>query len=567
MIEALPPGWLLLLGALLIPLLPRGLKQAWMLLLPAASLWQLLQLDHGRSAPFELFDLSLTLVHVDQQALVWGIVFHLAALLAVLFALHVRDDTQHVAALAYAGSAIAAVFAGDLLVLFTYWELTAITSVFLIWARRERAALDCGIRYLVLQVGSGVLLLTGILLRHHETGSLAFGAMSLDDGLGAWLVLLAFGVKAAFPVLHAWLPDAYPASTPTGSVFLSTFTTKLAIFALARTFAGTEELVWIGLAMAVLPLLWAVVVDDLRRALSYALINQLGFMVVGIGIGTKLALAGVAAHAFCHILYKSLLFMSLGAVLQQAGSARASDLGGLRRQMPWTATFCCIGALGMSAPGLCSFASKSLIISAAGKEHLTVVYFTLIATATAVFFAAGIRVAWLAFFAPAARERRVAVTEAPLNMRLAMLGTAFLVVGVGLFPGRLYALLPDPPAGYELFTTTHVVTQLQLLAFAGLAFAACWKLRLLPRPSRTEHLDVDWVWRRLPPAVGLPLLRGAETAWSSLLAGLAALARPLLERGFRYHGQAGLLARTWPTGSMALWAAILLGGALLLYYA
>jgi len=565
MITSLPPGWILMLGALALPLLPRLLKQVWMLLLPLLGLWQLTRLEHGFSHATTFLDLSITLVHVDQLAMVWGIIFHLAAFLAVIYALHVRDDVQHVAGLVYAGSAVAAVFAGDLLALFCYWELTAISSVFLIWARRSERSFRCGLRYLVLQVGSGVLLLSGVLVRYHETGSLAFGHMSLDDGLGAQLVFLSFGIKAAFPLLHTWLPDAYPEGTATGTVFLSTFTTKLAIFALARCFAGTEELIWIGLAMAVFPLLFALVVDDLRRALAYALNNQLGFMVVGVGIGSELALAGVAAHAFCHILYKSLLFMSLGAVLQQAGTACASGLGGLRRAMPWTAALCCVGALGMSAPGFCSFASKSLIISAAAEEHLQVVYFVLVAAATGVFFAAGLRVPYLTFFRAPAEERKVAVREAPWNMRVAMLATAALVVAIGVHPAGLYALLPSPP-DYQAYTVTHVVTQLQLLAFAGLAFAVLTATRLLPAPKAAAHLDFDWVYRRLAPALGLPLLRVLVGAWNGALAGLRAAARPLLERGFRHHGSTGLLARTWPTGSMALWVAVLLGAALILYY-
>jgi multicomponent Na+:H+ antiporter subunit D len=261
--------------------------------------------------------------------------------------------------------------------------------------------------------------------------------------------------------------------------------------------------------------------------------------------------------------------MSMGAVLHQTGTARASGLGGLARRMPWTAALCCVGALGMSAPGFASFASKSLIISAAGEAHLDVAYFVLVATATGVFFAAGLRVTWLAFFAapaPEVEERLRQVDEAPLNMRLAMLGTAALVVGVGLAPQHLYALLPALPDDYHLFTTSHVLPKLQLLAFAGLAFALLTRAGVLARPARTTHLDVDWLWRRALPAVGLPLLRGIVGAWNGLLAGARGLALPMLEYGFRYHGRTGLFGRTWPTGSMALWMAVLLGGALILYY-
>jgi multicomponent Na+:H+ antiporter subunit D len=257
--------------------------------------------------------------------------------------------------------------------------------------------------------------------------------------------------------------------------------------------------------------------------------------------------------------------MSLGAVLQQTGTACASGLGGLRRAMPWTAALCCVGALGMSAPGFCSFASKSLILGAAADEHLTAVYFVLLAAAVGVFFAAGLRVPYLAFFAAPAVERKVAVREAPWNMRIAMLATAALVVAAGVFPARLYALLPHPP-DYQVYTLTHVVTQLQLLAFAGLAFAVLTALRVLPAPRAATHLDVDWIYRRLIPALGLPLLRGLVGLWNALLAGVRAAALPLLERGYRHHGATGLLARTWPTGSMALWVAALLGAALILYY-
>ena len=165
----------------------------------------------------------------------------------------------------YAGSALGAVFAGDLLTLFLFWEMLALTSVFLIFARRTERAYGAGVRYLVIQVISGVLLLAGALMIYHQSGSLSFGHIGLN-GAASVLIFIAFGIKCAFPLLHNWLTDAYPEATPTGTVFLSAFTTKVAVYALARSFAGTEILVYIGATMTCFPIFYAVIENDLRYA-------------------------------------------------------------------------------------------------------------------------------------------------------------------------------------------------------------------------------------------------------------------------------------------------------------
>ena len=216
-------------------------------------------------------------MRVDSLSLVFGYIFHIAAFLAALYALHVRDTVQHVSAMLYVGSAVGAVFAGDLITLFVYWEMTALSSVFLIWANRNERAYRAGMRYLVVQIGSGALLFAGVLLYYRESGSLLFDQLIGPDGglgdagLGVWLIFLAFGIKCAFPLLHNWLQDAYPQSTITGAVFLSAFTTKLAIYALARGFPGTDALIAIGVVMTLFPIFFAVIENDLRKVLSYSL--------------------------------------------------------------------------------------------------------------------------------------------------------------------------------------------------------------------------------------------------------------------------------------------------------
>ena len=166
---------------------------------------------------------------------------------------------------------------------------------------------------------------------------------------------------------------------------LSSFTTKLAIYALARGFAGTDLLILIGCLMTAFPVFFAVIENDMRRVLAYSLNNQLGFMVVAIGIGTELAINGAVAHAFAHIIYKGLLFMSMGAVLYRVGTVKASELGGLYKSMPWTMVFCIVGAMSISAfPLFSGFAAKSLIMSALGYKGLVAAYLVLLAASAGV---------------------------------------------------------------------------------------------------------------------------------------------------------------------------------------
>ena len=361
----LPPFLLYFIAALLITV-TRGLaRQTLLLATPLVTgLYLWFGVESGAHAAPSIMSYELVLLRTDKLSLLFGYLFCIASFIAAIFSLHVKDTKQHVAGVMYAGSALGAVFSGDLITLFIFWELLAISSVFLIWARGTERALKAGIRYLVFQVLSGVLLLAGALVYFHDTGSLAFEHIGLDAGIAGWLILIAFGIKSAFPFLHSWLTDGYPEATVTGTVFLSAFTTKVAVYALARGFAGEEILVYIGVAMACFPIFYAVIENDLRKVLAYSLINQVGFMVTGIGIGTALALNGAVAHAFSDVIFKGLLFMSMGAVLYRAGNINGSDLGGLYKSMPKTTVLCIVGALSISAfPLFSGFVSKSMVRS------------------------------------------------------------------------------------------------------------------------------------------------------------------------------------------------------------
>jgi multicomponent Na+:H+ antiporter subunit D len=494
MIGELSPGLVLIAGAALIPLFRGNWRNAYLLVMPLLSFAYVLALPYGEFGQLAIFDYELTTLRVDKLSFVFAIVFHLAAFLAVLYALHETDNLQHVAGFVYAGSGIGAVFAGDLITLFIFWELTAISSVFLIWARRSEKAYHAGMRYLIVQVTSGLLLLAGVIVRARETGAINFDFLGLTD-LGTALIFVGFGIKCAFPLLHNWLQDAYPEATVAGTVFLSAFTTKLAVYALARGFAGTEILVWIGAAMTAFPIFYAVIENDLRRVLAYSLNNQLGFMVVGIGVGTEMALNGTAAHAFTHIIYKALLFMSMGAVLYRTGTINGSDLGGLYKSMPYTTVFCIIGAASISAfPLFSGFISKSLIISETADRSYVLAWWILIFASAGVFHHSGIKIPFFAFFA---HDSGIRCKEAPVNMLLAMALAAFLCVALGVYPAPLYRLLPFP-VEYEPYTASHVITQLQLLLFSALAFAVLKRTGIYPAELHAINLDSDWFYRRLP---------------------------------------------------------------------
>ena len=355
--SSLPPFAPFFLAAALALLTGGRLRAAVLVALPILGALNLYHLPDGALWQLSFLSNELEPVRVDRLSRLFGYLFHIGALLGIVFALHIRDRFEIVGALVYAGSALGAVFAGDLVTLFVFWELMAVSSVCLVWARRTERATRSGFRYLVIQVLSGVLLLGGAAAHALENGTLAFTYIGLD-GVAGWLIFLAFGIKCAFPFLHNWLTDAYPEATPTGTVFLTAFTTKVAVYALARGFPGTELLVWIGAMMTCFPIFYAVIENDLRRVLAYSMINQIGFMVCGVGIGTELAVNGAVAHAFNDVIFKGLLMMSMGAVLHMTGRIDGSDLGGLYKSMPITTVLCIVGRR-RSPRSRCSAASSA----------------------------------------------------------------------------------------------------------------------------------------------------------------------------------------------------------------
>ena len=496
------PGLWMIITSIFLPLIPQYLRQPVMLLSVAASASSLLN-GFGVFVEWEIFGNTLILYQADNLTLPFALIFHLASVLIIIYAWHNKNLMENMATLAYAGAAIGALHAGDFFSLFIWMESTALTSAFIVFAGNTPSARSSAMRYLIIQVCSGVLLLIGASLMTLQTGNYLLTKLDLSNNFGIF-IFLAFGIKAAFPLLNGWLQDSYPESSPTGTVALSAFTTKLAIYALARTFPGVDTLIWIGAIMTVFPVFFAVIENDLRRVLSFSLNNQLGFMVVGIGIVTELSLNGTVAHAFVHIIYKALLFMSMGAVLHRVGTTKASELGGLYKYMPFTTIFCIIGAMSISAfPLFSGFVAKSLIMSALGGQGLILIYFVLFFASAGVLEHSGIKIPYFAFFA---HERKMKVQEAPFNMLLAMGIAAFLCIGIGIFPKFLYSILPYS-IEYQPYTLDHIISQLQLLVFAILAFLFLVKFKLYPAEIKSTVLNTDWFYRRMLPGIGKPLFK------------------------------------------------------------
>ncbi|MEK7288493.1 MAG: Na(+)/H(+) antiporter subunit D, partial [Elusimicrobiota bacterium] len=393
MIEWLHPGLLLILGAWAVPLLKGRVQRAYLVVLPSASLIACLALRPGVYGVMRFLGAEMVFGRVDKLSLIFCYVFALMALIAMVYALHVKDNAQHVAALTYAGGALGVTLAGDFLALFVFWELMAISAALLVWLKREPQAVAAGFRYLLVHFFGGLCLLGGAALQYKNSGSLAFENMGPYAGSAAFvLILIAFLLNAAAPPLGAWLPDAYPQATPTGAIFLTAFTTKSAVYALIRGYPGTQLLIWLGAAMAIYGVVYAVLENDARRLLAYHIISQVGYMVCGVGLGTELALNGAAAHAFAHILYKALLFMGAGAVLEMTGLKKLSDMGGLYKTMPQTLALYMIGAFAISAVPLFSgFVSKSMIVSAAGEAHRADLFLFLTLASAGTFLHTGLK--------------------------------------------------------------------------------------------------------------------------------------------------------------------------------
>ena len=565
MFDVVPPALVLLFGALLIGPARGALRSAIVLLAPLATLWLIWQVPDGVVFDIGFLDYRIEPLEGSPVRRLFATIFALMAFVGGLYAYRHAKWYELAAAYAYGAGAIGVSFAGDLVTLFLFWELMAIFSTVVVWCGGTPGARAAGIRYAIMHLLGGVILKVGIEGVVVHTGSIDIEPM-LATNFDTWMILTGILINAAAPPVSAWLADSYPSSSPTGSVFLSAFTTKTAVLALILLFPGESVLIPVGLFMVMYGIIYALLENDIRRILSFSIVNQVGFMVCAIGIGTEMALNGAAAHAFAHIIYKALLFMSAGVVVVRTGLNRCSDVGGLFRTMPLTAICGIVGALAISGFPLTSgFTTKTLISQAAANEALVAVYFILAAASAGVFLHAGIKFPWFVFFQ---KDSGLRPKDAPWNMAAAMVIFAGLCILLGVAPDLLYRYLPYP-VDYEAYTPGKVLFYVQLLLFSGLAF-----FLLLPLMKRTQtiSLDADWLWRVVLFGLARAVYNGLGAAGNALSTVILAAVDRLRALASTHMStpsdgrRPGIFARAWPIGSTALWIAVLLTSYVVIYY-
>ena len=492
------PSLFYILGGLLLPFLNGKTRQFYMILVALGAFFAVCMLPVGEHGIHEFLSWKLTFGSVDKLSKVFACIFSIMGVIGVLFALHVKNRGEQIASFFYVGGSLGVTLAGDFLSFFLFWEIMAFSSVLLVWYRKSPSSVRTGFRYLLWHILGGLILFAGIILQYSISHDLAIqhfpfhGWWPTDiQSLASFLILLGVIFNAGVPPFGAWLPDAYPTATVTGAVFMSAFTTKTAVYALIRICSGSEMLIVLGVGMAIYGVVYAVLENDSRRLLAYHIISQVGYMVAGVGLGTQMAINGVTAHAFCHILYKSLLFMGTGSVLYSTGKSKLTELGGLYKTMPRTMIYTVIGGLSISAfPLFSGFVSKSMTVSAFGEEHLMWAFLLLMLASAGTFLHTGLKIPYFIWFG---KDQGIKAKEPPWNMELAMIIGSLFCIGLGIFYKPLYSLLPYP-VHFEPYTAYHTWETLQILLFTQLGF-----FLLLNKLwcKDTISLDTDWFPRKL----------------------------------------------------------------------
>lgn len=511
----LPPALFMVIGGILIGLIPKSIRPASFLIFPLITLAVIWSFSDNYIIKIPFAGYELILCEVTRLTRIFGTIFALIAIIGGVYSYHIKETMHQAAALIYAGGALGVTFAGDYFTLFIFWELMALASTYLVWARRTTFAEKAGMRYLLVHLFGGGILLAGIIFHISETGSTLITHLLPDGSFSSWLILAGVALNAAIPPLHAWLADAYPKATVTGAVFLSAFTTKSAVLVLIKIFSGWEVLIFLGVMMALYGVVYAVLANDIREILAYHIISQVGYMVAGVGIGTEMAINGTTAHAFSHILYKALLFMGAGVVVHTTGKSKLTELGGLSKAQPVVLWLYMIGAFSISGfPLFNGFISKSMVVAAAGEAHYEAGMLLLLLASVGTFLHTGLKLPYFTWWSESQSDLNP--SKPPVNMIAGMALAAFFCTLFGVFPSLLYKYLPFSVT-YEPYTLYHLNETVQILTFTFIAF---WLLRKKLAGEATIALDTDWFYRRPAKLVRKVFVDGVNSAfdYSDLLA-------------------------------------------------
>ena len=495
MSNVLHPGLVLIAVGFIALLMPKFLRRVVLAIGPFAGLYAALNMPIGTDISIGLFGTGYQLgyIYVDKLSYVFCMIFAMMACIGGIYSCHNSNRMEAFSSMAYAGCALGVTLAKDWLTMIFFWEALAVTSLFLIWCHHTPTSRRAGFRYLLVHMFGGNLLLGGIFLKYGTGDMLISNLAQGPHDIAFWAILIGVAVNAAIPPLNAWLVDAYPEGTITGSVFLSSFTTKVAVYCLIRIFAGADFLMGFGCFMALYGAAFAIMENDMRRLLGYHIISQVGFMVAGVGVGTAMALNGAAAHAFSHILYKSLLFMCAGAIIYATGIRKINQLSGMAKKMPFVAVCFFVAAFSISGvPFFNGFISKTITIAAASAAGYDWVYTLLELASISTFLSITLKMGYFIFLRDTDKDVQLA-HKLPKNMYVAMGLGSLLCFLYGVYPDLLYRYLPFGAPGYEPYTAAHILSYIEILVVTMVPF-----MMFLPRmePHTALSLDTDWFYRK-----------------------------------------------------------------------
>lgn len=368
------------------------------------------------------------------------------------------------------------VMAGDILTMFLFFEIMTFSSYLLVAHNQTTDSILAGNNYIFMGVGGGLAVLVGMLLLLFNTNHLDFVFLALELSDTGWLqyiisflFVIGFGIKAGMLPLHIWLPKAHPVAPTPASALLSGLLIKIGAYGLLRIttsffmpaahmITGADDplwllsknmgaiIIWIGIATMAVGVFMALQQGDMKKMLAYHSISQMGYIIMGVGVASYLGyigamgFAGSIYHTVNHALFKALLFMVAGVVYLKTHEKNMYKLGGLWRQMPFTALVCLIAALGITGmPGFNGFASKSLLHHAIDEAYeyghysfkYAEVIFTIVSAGTVCSF---IKMFSYVFLGKCPNEHQNLSKSGNGMMQMAMGGLGILIIGIGLAP-------------------------------------------------------------------------------------------------------------------------------------
>lgn len=484
----LVPALLYIIGSLFIPLFKDKLRKIYVLSLAVLGIIEMLLIKPGTIYKFSFLNFTIIPLHADKLSLFVGYIFVIIGFFALLYTIHINKSIFQIVGLLYLGSALGVVFAGDFLTVYIFWELLALASTGLILFNKEAEARAAAFRYLIMHLIGGLFLLGGIWVYYYNTGSLL--VTQLSAGLPFILIIIGVGINAAFILLHTWLPDSYPKAPYYASIFMSVFTTKTAVYFLARVAPGWTFIAYMGAAMAIFGVTMALMQNNARKLLSYHIISQVGYMVAAIGIGTAVGVNGAMFHLFNNILYKTILFMAVGAVIYVLDEENLEEMGGLAKKMPVTTFAVIIASLSITGmPLFNGFISKGLIFEAAHPHDIIYLMLELGAVGTFLSF---LKFSYFGFLRPNKKMSERA-HEAPWNMTVAMGALAVACVVTGVFPGLIEKILPFAVEGEGFYNIETIMGTAQLFIVSLIAFTLGRHEIFVPHKRITFDFDSIYI--------------------------------------------------------------------------